>query len=130
MGYISSLEGEMEFSRPLTRKESAPLALAFEDNWNVFELITETETRETDEGELTVTKTYGVGLSMSSAKAYEMARVLQEAITALPEDVKVTGYFERVGEEQPDMERLYVVGRKVVVVQARITWDIPEGAQV
>lgn len=128
MGYYSRITGEMEFSRPLTRVEIKAVepALQDPDGWVYYKLAIDTETRETDEGTLTVIRAYGIQLiTEDSVKAYDWERKLQEVISVLPGHVTVTGYFERKGEEGPDMERLYVKGRKVVAVQARIVWTLP-----
>ncbi len=129
MGYYSDLSGEVTFSRSLTVKEAKKVKEAQDSVWGYYELIQEAETREVDEGTLTVTRTTGLRLLeevQSQCKAYEWKNMLRAMIEALPEDVTTSGYFERIGEESPDMERLYVIGRRVVSVKPEIVWPEPE----
>lgn len=127
MGYYSQLSGEVTFSRALNRREAQALEPALGDNWNVYKLRREEEERETDEGTLTIVRVTGIELKYySRVKAYEWERVLRGLINVLPEDVTASGCFERVGEESPDMERLYVVGRAVVSVKPEIIWPEPK----
>lgn len=125
MGYYSTFDGELVFSRPLNGRETRALKPALNNNWSVYELITEHEERETDEGVLTVVQTTGIRPREDQLKAYEWQRVLQDMVNALPEDVTVSGYIERSGEESPDLERLYVRGRAVVSVKPEIVWPEP-----
>ena len=125
MGYRSAIEGEITFSRPLNRREAAPLAEIMKDPWNVYELVTEMEERDTDEGTLTIHSTEGVRSMGDGFKAYEWESILRRLIDALPDGVTASGYLQRDGEETGDMERLYVRGCVVTSVKPRIIWDVP-----
>lgn len=126
MGYLSSITGALTFSRSLNRKEAEPIrAFLTQDIWNVYELESNEEEREIDEGRLTIVQVTGLRAFEDSIKAYEWERVLREAVALLPNDVIVSGYFEREGEEMPDLERLYVKGREVVSVTPQIIWPEP-----
>jgi hypothetical protein len=130
MGYYSSLDGEIMFSRSINRGEAEALKPVLDDVWNVYELMEDREERETDGGTLTLVRTTGIGLKYEDqVKAYEWERVLRELVNALPADVTCSGYFQRLGEEQPDMERLYVLGRDVVSVKPEIVWPEPKAEQ-
>lgn len=126
MGYLSYISGEMTFSRPLKRDEAAKARPSESDPWQYYKLTEEKETRETDEGTLTITRVTGIELiHTKQTKAYEWESRLRMIVEKLPDDVVVSGYFERVGEDQPDMERLYVKDREVVSVEPTITWLEP-----
>ena len=126
MGYLSYISGEMTFSRPLKRDEAAKARPFESDAWQYYALTEEKETRETDDGTLIITRVTGIELlHTEQVKAYEWESRLRMIIEKLPDDVTVSGYFERIGEEQPDMERLYVKGREVVSVRPTITWPQP-----
>ncbi len=126
MGYYSYLTGEMTFSRSLKRDEATKARPPESDPWQFYKLTEEKETRETYEGTLTITRVTGTELiHTDQVKAYEWESRLRMIVEKLPDDVTVSGYFERIGEEQPDMERLYVKGREVVSVRPTIMWPEP-----
>lgn len=127
MGSYSNISGQLEFSRSLNRKEAEPIRLFLKsDDWNVYALAIELDEHETDEGVLIIAQATGLEpLYEEEIKAYEWERVLREAVALLPADVTVSGYFERSGEQTPDLERLYVKGRDVVSVKPEIVWPEP-----
>lgn len=125
MGYYSTIEGEVYFSRPINKREAAPLIKVTEDPWNVYKLISDTEECETDEGTLTITRTVGIEPVGDEGKAYEWESILRRLIDALPGDVTAEGQLERSGEENGDMERLYIKGRTVIAVKPEIVWKDP-----
>ncbi len=103
--------------------------MIMEDPWNVFELETEVEKIETDDGTLIKFSAYGITGIGDELKAYEWENILRSLIDALPLDVTASGYIEREGEgrgEGPDLERLYVKGRTVRAVKPIIVWpEVP-----
>lgn len=131
MGYESVITGPgIDFSRPLNAKETRVLRETFSaTDWASYLLCLNTSETEmdTDDGTLTKLECHGIE-PYRSGRAYGLENDLDQIIAALPEDVSASGYIERIGEEQPDMERLHVVGRRVVSVQAQIVWPDPEEA--
>jgi hypothetical protein len=113
MGYISSLSGSIELSRALTDAEAGAAVAAQDSDWDYFEI------RAND-------WSTSLELTIGEGKAYRIEEALNKVIEALPEDVTGSGYIEIVGEEQPDMWRLHVRGRRVVHVDAVISWPKPE----
>jgi hypothetical protein len=125
MGYSSQLSGEMSFSRPLTAKETRVVdAVIDREVWDYYRLTIESTSEETEEGTLTRTFAYGIELIEEgwSGKAYEWENELRKIAHALPDDVTTSGYFERSGEEAPDLERLYIRNGDVVSVKPEIVW--------
>lgn len=132
MGYISYVTSDdhLTFSRPLNATETRALETAVTENFLYFLTIERTEeTVETDDGTLTKVSCESISAVHESGKAYTLAEDLQRVLRALPSDVSVRGYIERIGDEWPDAERFYIVGHIVVSVTPQITWTAPEGAQ-
>ena len=134
MGYSSyiSSEQKLTFSRPLNARETRDARTAIEGtsylSW-FFQLDITEDTVETDEGTLTRTTAIGLITTGVEDKAYGLLDELRSFfLNALPDDVTVTGYIERIGEEWPDAERLYATpDRHIVSVRPEIAWRSPEG---
>ena len=125
--YISSDNG-YTFSRPLNATEARAFqqVLSATNYASYFlGLDVQEETVETDEGTLTRISADSLTPTGNEGKAYEIFADLQKLINALPADVTVSGYVERIGEEFPDAERIHVLGRRVVSVKAEIAWPDP-----
>jgi hypothetical protein len=58
------------------------------------------------------------------AKTYDIDAELQDLVDKLP-NAAWSGYIEGVGEEYPDVWRLYVYGGMVHKVTPKITWPEP-----
>lgn len=130
MGYSSYVTSDgLTFSRPLNAVETRALEAAATEDFRYFFTIERTEeTVETADGTLIKLSCESISTVDQSGKAYTLAEDLQWVLHALPTDVSVRGYVERIGEEWPDAERLYVVSQTVVSVIPKITWTAPEGA--
>jgi hypothetical protein len=130
MGYSSYVTSDgLTFSRTLNAVETRALEAAATENFTYFLTIERTEeTVETNDGTLTKVSCESISAVHSTGKAYTLAEDLQRVLRALPTDVTAHGYIERIGEEWPDAERLYVVSQTVVSVIPKITWTAPEGA--
>jgi|SRR4051812_21925621 hypothetical protein len=62
--------------------------------------------------------------AIDEGKAYDIDAELQDLIDKLP-DASWEGYIEGVGEEYPDVWRLYVYGGMVRKVNPHIIWPTP-----
>lgn len=108
MGMYSDFSGEVNFSRPLTKDEWAQLKVAPTDRYSDYEV-----------------SPYGVTIEGNS-KSYGWVRDLRDYVNALPSDMTASGYIERSGTEgEVDLERAYVLGRKVTTVKPQIIWTEP-----
>jgi len=117
MGYISTVTGSLNFSRPLDQFEYPALLDAF---------------RQTSGGTNYPFTAGQLGIyadEADSGKYYHLEADLKILVNALPSDVEVTGFIERIGEQWPDAERLYPLPttRQVMSVRAAITWTGPGG---
>jgi hypothetical protein len=132
MGYSSYIESgqDLLFSRPLTAREVRD-ALTFIENTgylqHFLQLNVITEKVETDEGTLIKTTADSLVTTGEEGKAYDLEGGLAQFLSILPLDVTASGAIERIGEEWPDAERLYVRSRRVISVKPEITWTSPEG---
>lgn len=112
MGYYSTMSGGIDLSRALTDAEAGAAVATQDSDWTYFE---------------TRSDKFGTSLeAIEEGKAYRIEDALNKVINALPEDVTGSGYIEIVGEQQPDMWRLHVLGRRVVLVQAVTSWPEPK----
>lgn len=139
MGYRSTVTGEMIFSRPLKRSEAErpELAKALDDDWSIWKFAEEQIEKVDADGDLLLGVRF-TGLELRyddevKTIGYGWHETLAKIILQLPDDVKISGMFESVGEGhgdgEYDAERLYVVGRVVHVVRPEVRWpDAPEGA--
>lgn len=134
MGTHTMVKGEMNFSRPLTSTEAIKLAPALDDEWNIWKLERETQTRSGEDGwEQRREVITGIGLLYEDeikAIGCGWDRTLERLIRLLPADVQVSGVFEgEVTDGDWCRERLYVVGRTVLTVRPEVIWsDPPPGA--
>jgi hypothetical protein len=125
MGYNTSVDGEIRIEPPLAWREFKDSPFAGHDKDVTFSV--EEETVATDDGPL-IRKT-AVALVPTwedSYKAYHLVEHVQEAIDAFP-DRTFTGRLECEGEENTDIWRVVVRGRRAVKVTPRIVWPDEEG---
>ena len=117
MGYISAVTGSLDFSRILNQSEYDALymALGQTSGGEEYPFSVDTSGIYTDD--------------VDSGKYYHLEADLKILLGALPSDVEVTGFIERIGEQWPDAERLYAMPttRQVMSVRASITWIGPGG---
>lgn len=126
MGYYSSVTGDLELSRPINYTEIEAVQASMEYENYPYSLEIETEHIDTPEGKLIKQTCRTITTDNSdSGKYYGLESDTQTMINALPADVTVSGYVQRDGEEVGDMERIHVLGRRVVSVKAEITWPDP-----
>ena len=112
MGYISTVTGSLDFSRDLNQSEYDALYMAFgqTSGGEEYPFSVDTSGIYTDE----------------SGRFYTLEADLRILLNALPADVEVTGFIERIGEEWPDAQRFYVTGEHAVMaVRPRIEWTDP-----
>jgi len=114
MGYISTVTGSLDFSRDLNQSEYDALymALGQTSGGSEWPFSVDTSGIYADESD--------------SGKYYHLEADLKILVNALPSDVEVTGFIERIGEEWPDAQRFYVTGEHAVMaVRPRIEWTNP-----
>lgn len=132
MGYYSSIQGEMSLSRELTHGEVVAIEKlqAGDPGSSWFELDVFENEEETPSGRVTAKSADSIIVAYEdSGKAYSALQELQVLISALPEDVTLSGQFYRTGEESPDVSR-YVLeedGRSVIEEEPRLVW--PDGSE-
>jgi len=133
MAYSSYVEGEVQFSRPLTRREVQPLMQFVQDTrGHVFELAEQSDTEEDPETGDVITRTRYVGIQPIDeggdlcGMGYGWENVLAKMVTALPVGVTAEGEFTATGDDG-QQERLTVLpcpGR-VWKTKPIITWPDP-----
>ena len=129
MSYLTQLEGSLAFTRDLTYKEIHLLPQyadgpAF-NHGTLLRLVTASHTEEIEAGTLTVITGTGIEPDTSDRwRASGLVAELETLLAALPADVQVDSgsYLQGRGDADADLWRVYVVGRKVIKVQARVTF--------
>jgi hypothetical protein len=125
MGYYSSGYGELTFSRPLNWAEFKDSRLLPGDGHTVLQLAVEETEKDYEIGTMKVRTATGVEWRYDdSTKMYELeSEVAEVAKLAKAAGVQVSGHLIRVGEEQPDMERLWIASDyRVETEQAKVIW--------
>ena len=124
MGYYSTMDGDIEFSPPLTHTEAAAYMAAIADGgWKDVKFVIRTNKSSTPEGELTSqTGNTIVSASDGDCKIYDADTDLAWLLSFIPGRT-FSGFLERRGEEQGDQERYSIVDGKVVTRRCRIVWD-------
>lgn len=89
-------------------------------------LVVVTETRETDEGELTTRTAVGVAPHEDGYSGYRITDNIQDLVDAFPGHAFTDGRIDARGEEG-DHWRIKVVNRRVVEFVATLSW--PEGSE-
>ena len=134
MGYSSTYQGTITFSRPLTFaeiKDSPFLATnaGRRDNDNEIELATNIITTPTEQGLMQVISAYGVTVidGDERRKHYSITEQLLELLEQVPADVRLRGYLEALGEDG-DRWRLYAVREgadiRVHELHPRLIWPL------
>ena len=121
MGYYTSLSGGLILSRPLNAREIKELEprLPYGTGFHVLNTV-----EHTDEGELHKSETSEV-VADDSVKTYGFDEDLNAFLSSLPEDVTAEGCIEGSGEDDDDVWRVHVKGRKMRRVQAELHWPEP-----
>lgn len=133
MSYDTNITGEIEIDPPLEWKhvrESVFLPsnarTGSRQSGRDVMLRIEQETRETDEGTLTVNRAVAVLATYAGYSGYEgkLVEHLQELVDAFPEH-DFRGRIDGFGEdrEAPDLWRVKVVNRKVIKFEPTILWE-------
>lgn len=133
MSYETNITGEITIHPPLEWKhvrESVFLPsntrTGSRQSGRDVMLRIEQETRETDEGTLTVNRAVAVLATYAGYSGYEgkMVEHLQELVDAFPEH-DFRGRIDGFGEdrEAPDLWRVKVVNRKVIKFEPTILWE-------
>lgn len=132
MGYLSRISGTMNLSRELTHSEVVAVEklLAGDPGSYWFGLDSWEDEEETPNGRVIAKSADSIVVAYDdSGKAYTALQELQVLISALPEDVTLSGQFRRIGEEAPDISRyaLDEDGRSVIEETPRLVW--PDGSE-
>lgn len=124
MGYYTSINGTITLSRELNHFETTTLLV--KDMYGVYLQPAEISKIETPEGVFHKRVTKYVDFELEG-KNYGFEEEFRNFIAELPADVTANGYVQGEGEEQGDVWRLYVKGREVRRVAAKLVW--PEVAE-
>ena len=127
MGYKSTGYGTLQLSRPLVWSEFKDSRFADPQVDTILWFPVAQWSEETDRGVLQVCVVREVGWRYEDAcKMYSIESEIDELAKWLPEDVSVSGWLMRIGEESPDIERYTVRNRCAVVQKAEVRW--PDGS--
>lgn len=127
MGYYSQVEGELRFSEPLTKGQLDDAMYAVKRDVTRSWIMEDAERVEAWTGDNDTTEFDSVRLEFE-AKAYTLTDEVKAFVrAAATEGVTVSGEIEVIGEEQPDVWRLFVRDNRVTEEKARMVW--PDGTE-
>jgi hypothetical protein len=127
MGYYTRLTGEIYTSPPISWKEAKDTIWAQQNQREdelTLEMFEETVPTELDGEYVQVVRrtfTHVRPTWDDGIKAYKTEQILQDIVDFFPGH-EWSGYIEGVGEEYPDVWRLYVKNGVVNRVEPKIVW--------
>jgi hypothetical protein len=122
MGYYSRLDGSLMFEPPLSHQAAKDYQLTCKPGWQSVYFVIDKVTRETVDGTLTSLTSSVIMPHDESGKYYDIEDDIRRLLSYLP-DRTFTGYIERDGEEQGDIERYTVEDGKLVTKKAKVVWS-------